>query len=64
MRVEVFDYTDSSGTSILVDDECTRSDAQFMVTSDLLTIEGEDYQVFETKFDLWKSDLKIAVRKN
>jgi len=64
MIVKIYDYTDASGELILEDYEYNKNDAMLLCNVDLITVEDQDYEVFETKIRAYATVLEIAVRKH
>ena len=64
MIVKIYDYTDATGELILEDYEYNKNDAMLLCNVNIITVEDQDYEVFETKIRAYATVLEIAVRKH
>ena len=64
MTLKVYDYTNGDGKIILEDYEYNKSDALMLCNVDLITVDGQDYEIFETKANGYVTKLELAVRKH
>jgi len=64
MTVIVYDYTEAEGKIIMEDYDYNKSDAIMLCNVDLITIDSQDYEIFETKMTAHAAKLQVAVRKH